>query len=155
MTWRAKLDIFRPCLRHCGVSFLTALITLWGPACTPVVAAEHGIAVVVSKHSAVTALTREQVADIFLGRAVSDTKWKPIDSGDEALREAFYQAVAGLSANRVRAHWARLVFSARMVPPREMTVEQAMAATLREDTGIAYVSSEQVPKDARVLLILP
>ena len=118
-------------------------------------AADHSILVIASKQSPLISLTREEVADIFLGRSTSMVRWRPIDSSDEGLRDQFYEALAGISANRARARWARLVFSARLTPPREMPAEPAIAAVTREDMGITYVFREQAPRDARVLLVLP
>lgn len=108
-----------------------------------------------SKDSSMAPLTREQVADIFLGRSETNARWRPIDSNDEALRNQFYQAVAGISANRARAQWARLVFSARLTPPREMSPERSIKALVGDESAIFYVFREQVPAGARILLTLP
>ena len=112
---------------------------LWGFASLAAAGPEHKIVVIASSRAPSAALTNEQVADIFLGRSAGAGAWRPIDSSDEALRDQFYKAVAGITANRARAQWARLVFAARLAPPREMSAEEAVGAVGREDADIAYV----------------
>ncbi|HEX7155651.1 MAG TPA: hypothetical protein VF229_00455 [Burkholderiaceae bacterium] len=116
---------------------------------------DGGIAVITGAGTPVESLTREQVADIFLGRMPPGEHWRPIDSDDEEVREKFYRGVANISSNRARAVWARVVFSSRLAPPREMPAARASEAIREETFAIAYVREDQAPRDARVLLVLP
>ena len=77
------------------------------------------------------------------------------DLSNRALRERFYQSVAGISANRARAHWARLVFSSRVSPPRELGAQDSLSALSHDPKAITYVYASQLPKKAHVLLTLP
>ena len=60
-----------------------------------------------------------------------------------------------MSANRARAIWARLVFSTRQVPPREMSPEAAAQQLLGSEDIITYLYRDHLPKGAKVLLTLP
>jgi len=147
---------FQTCIRCVAKAMQLTLLLLTIAIAPPAFAQEPRIVVIsTSKNPSVPALTREQVADIFLGRADTNTRWRPIDSNDEALRNQFYQSVAGISANRARAQWARLVFSARLTPPREMSPENSLKTVTAEDSAILYLFREQAPKGARILLALP
>lgn len=116
---------------------------------------DASILVVASSHANVSQVSPQQIADLFLGQSYGELKLKPIDSNDEALRERFYQGVAGMSANRARAVWARLVFSTRQVPPREMSPEVATKHLLGTEDSVTYLYRDHLPKGAKVLLTLP
>jgi ABC-type phosphate transport system substrate-binding protein len=115
----------------------------------------RGIVVITSTATPINTLSREQVANIFLGRANPDEKWKPIDSSSEPLRQRFYQLSANMSANRARAVWARLVFASRAIPPRQMTTDTAAATAISEPYGITYIEADRPPPNGKVLLRLP
>jgi hypothetical protein len=90
----------------------------------------------------VASLSREDVADLFLGKrklAIAGRVLTPIDIGDETLREAFYQAVAEMSAVRVNAYWARMVFSAQGRPPRKLPLSEARTLVQAQPGLITYV----------------
>ncbi|MBP9218339.1 MAG: hypothetical protein KBD39_02860 [Sterolibacterium sp.] len=117
---------------------------------------EVAVLVVTSRNATVSQqLSQQQIADLFLGQSYGASRLKPIDSSDEVLRERFYQEVAGMSANRARAIWARLVFSTRQVPPREMSPEAAAQQLLGSEDIITYLYRDHLPKGAKVLLTLP
>lgn len=83
--------------------------------------------VVVSANSSLGALTQDEVRQIFNGQArrVSGVSVKPLDlpsRGD--AREAFYQQVLGKSAEQMKSYWARMIFTGRGMPPREVSSEQ-------------------------------
>lgn len=118
-------------------------------------AGEVAVLVVTSRNVTVPQLSQQQIADLFLGQSYGALRLKPIDSSDEVLRERFYQEVAGMSANRARAIWARLVFSTRQVPPREMSPEAAAQQLLGSEDIITYLYRDHLPKGAKVLLTLP
>lgn len=100
-------------------------------------------------------LSRADAADLFLGkrRLYADTvALSPLDVADEMLRERFYQAIAGLSSNRVRGYWAKQVFAGRSRPPRELGMVEAGAAVVREKGAVTYLPVDKVPAGSRVLL---
>jgi len=101
------------------------------------------------------ALRREDIADIFLGRQrilSGGLSLVPIDTSDEALRESFYQGVAGMSSNRVRAYWARLVFSSQGRPPRELASDAAIQTLLHDPGTVIYTFDDRMPAQGKILL---
>ncbi len=123
-------------------------------ALTPALGSGSAIVIIAGSGTETAALERVGVAEIFLGRSAANPPWHPIDSSDEALRERFYQSVAGFSANRARAHWARLVFSSRVLPPRELGIADSLLAVDHDPRAITYVYANQLPRNAHILLTL-
>lgn len=100
-------------------------------------------------------LSREDVADLFLGRRriyAGSLVLSPLDVSNESWREGFYQAVAGFSSNRVRGYWAQQVFTGRSRPPREVESVEAGEIIKKEKGVVTYLPA--VPSGARVLLRL-
>lgn len=79
--------------------------------------------VVVSAKSSVSSMTKEQVADIYLGNA------KEFPGGGQALplllssgapRTEFFEKVLGKNEAQAKAIWSRLVFSGKGSAPRDV-----------------------------------
>ncbi len=79
--------------------------------------------VVVSSKSAVASLTKEQIADIYLGNS------KEFPGGGQALpllpasggaRSEFFDKVLGKNEAQAKAIWSRLVFSGKGSVPRDV-----------------------------------
>jgi len=83
------------------------------------------VVVVVSSKSAITALSKSQVADIFLGKVSSFPDGilaVPIDQADGSVeRNEFYARVADRSPAQITAYWSKIVFTGRGEPPREVS----------------------------------
>lgn len=62
----------------------------------------------------------EDIRDFYLGRRLelSNRQYALVyDRGaDSALRETFFEKVAGMRIRQVDAYWARLIFAGRMLP---------------------------------------
>jgi ABC-type phosphate transport system substrate-binding protein len=114
------------------------------------------VVAVVSSRSPVTALNPTQVADIFLGRATrfpDGTQAVPIDQAEESdLRDRFYSTYAGKSPSQVKAHWAKIIFTGRGQPPRQVSNSQeAKKAIADNPQAIGYIDARLVDTSVRVL----
>ena len=111
--------------------------------------------VVVSANSSLGALTQDEVRQIFNGQArrVSGVSVKPLDlpsRGD--AREAFYQQVLGKSAEQMKSYWARMIFTGRGMPPREVSGEREMGLLVANDPAfVGYLEETRVPSGLRVV----
>ncbi|WP_231874242.1 hypothetical protein [Alcanivorax sp. NBRC 102024] len=111
--------------------------------------------VVVSANSSLGALTQDEVRQIFNGQArrVSGVSVKPLDlpsRGD--AREAFYQQVLGKSAEQMKSYWARMIFTGRGMPPREVSSEQEMVMLVGSNRNfVGYLDASQVTPDLKVV----
>lgn len=126
----------------------------------PMIAAPaHADSVIVVSDAGVpvTALSREDVADLFLGKrqiTVEGLSLTPVDVDDDELRAAFYQGVADMSGIRVNAYWSRLVFSAQGRPPRKVALDVARSL-IKSQPGVVTYLPDGDADGLRILLRLP
>ncbi len=118
--------------------------------------AESGVVVIVSQKSAVTALSRAQVADLFLGklsRLPGGTKAVPLDQPEGSkVRDSFYTEYAGKSAAQVKAHWSKIIFTGRGQPPAQVADSQAARQRVAENPGaIAYIERSLADETVRIV----
>ena len=111
---------------------------------------------VVSAKTPVVALSKNQLADIFLGKAVRFPDGRPavpIDQAEgTATREEFYLVFAGKSPAQLNAHWSKVIFTGRGQPPREFANSSQVKKRLGEDPGtIGYIEQEAVDASVRVV----
>jgi ABC-type phosphate transport system substrate-binding protein len=114
------------------------------------------LVVVTGAHSPVSRLSREQVADIYLGRVTTlpgGTGAVPLDlPSSSPEREAFYNLIAGKSAAQVKAYWAKMSFTGKGTPPKQLS----NSADIKKFTGskpgaIGYLEEEAVDGSVKVL----
>lgn len=136
-------------LLQCAAIAVPLLLTAWVHA-DPVV--------VVSAVSPVDALSRDQVADIFMGRANSFPGGGSITLLDQpessAIREDFYTKVVGRSAAQAKARWSRMAFTGKGMPPRECQNSEEVKKLIATHPGmIGYIEKSAV--DGRVKVVNP
>ena len=98
-------------------------------------------------------LTKDQVADVFLGRS---TALKPVDLPESsAAREEFYKKATGRDLAQVRSVWTRLIFTGRGKLPKELpdaaAVKKAVAA---DPNAVGYIQRSDVDTSVKVVLSL-
>lgn len=114
------------------------------------------VVVVVAAASPVQALTRNQVADIFLGktnRFPSGKQVIPIDQTEgSATRDEFYTTFTGKSAAQLKAHWSKIIFTGRGQPPEAVAnsaeVKKRIAGS---PDSIGYIEAREVDASVRAL----
>ena len=114
------------------------------------------VVVVVSAKSTVSALSKDQVTDIFLGKTArfpDGAPAVPIDQVEgSAARDEFYAAFANKSAAQLKAHWTKIIFTGRGQPPKSVSnsveVRKLIAANPQ---AISYIERSAVDSSVRVL----
>lgn len=115
--------------------------------------------VLVSMNSDMPAISESKAKMLYLG------KLKSIDDFGRVVlldwpegsneKQDFYKSFLKKSIPQINSRWARLAFSGKGKPPEsldEATV-QALGQWLQDNPrGIAYVSREQIPPGAKVIL---
>lgn len=109
--------------------------------------------VVVICNPALSNLTKEQIADVFLGK---NTALKPVDQPNSApVKSIFYQKVSGHDLSQIKATWSRLVFTGKAQAPKELpdatAVKKAVAA---DPKAIGYIDKSEVDSSVKVVLTL-
>ena len=115
------------------------------------------VMVVVSAKSALSALSKDQVIDIFLGktsRFPDGAPAVPIDQVEgSAARDEFYAVFANKSAAQLKAHWTKIIFTGRGQPPKSVSnsveVRKLIAANPH---AISYIERGAVDSSVKVLV---
>ncbi len=108
------------------------------------------VVVVVNPKAAEGAMTKEQVAQFFLGKSSSMT---PIDQSDAApVRAEFYKKVADKDAAQAKALWSKLVFTGKATMPKEVADNAAVkAAVAANPKAIGYIEKSAVDATVKVV----
>lgn len=147
MTFAAKIGRRQ---RRARALLLSAALAA-GPAAAEVV--------VIANKAGPDVMTKEQVADVFLGKVTSlpgGAGAAPMDLPESnAMREEFYTKTTGKSAAQVKSYWAKMSFTGKGTPPKEAAssaeVKKAVAAT---PGAIGYVEKSAVDGSVKVVLTL-
>jgi hypothetical protein len=97
-------------------------------------------------------ISKEQVADLYLGRSGGLT---PIDQMvGSSIYVEFYKKATGRDIAQVKAIWSRILFTGRGLPPKQLpdsaAVKKAVAAN---PNAVGYIEKSAV--DATVKVALP
>ena len=108
------------------------------------------VVVVVNPKAAESSMTREQVAQFFLGKSSSMT---PIDQADSSpIRAEFYKKVAEKDAAQAKALWSKLVFTGKATMPKEVADNAAVkAAVAANPKAIGYIDKSAVDGSVKVV----
>jgi ABC-type phosphate transport system substrate-binding protein len=120
--------------------------------------AEAEVVAVVSSSSPVTTLSKNQVADIFLGKTVrfpDGRRVVPIDQAEGTVaRDEFYIQYTGKSAAQLKAHWSKIIFTGRGQPPRAVANSSEIKAQLAGNpNAIGYIERNSADDTVTVLLV--
>jgi ABC-type phosphate transport system substrate-binding protein len=115
------------------------------------------IAVVVGAKSAVTGMSKEQTAALFLGKSSqlpgAGTPVLVDQSETSELRKNFYSKVADKTPAQVKAIWARLVFSGKSSPPKEVVTSiEVKKIVASNPDAVGYIEKSAVDSSVKVLL---
>ncbi|MDP9084359.1 MAG: phosphate ABC transporter substrate-binding protein [Pseudomonadota bacterium] len=114
------------------------------------------VVAVVSARSAITSLSKNEVADIFLGktnRFPGGETVMPIDQAESSpLRDEFYLKFTGKSPAQLRAHWSKIIFTGRGQPPPAVSNSVEMKKRVAADpAAIGYIERNTVDGTVKVL----
>jgi hypothetical protein len=109
------------------------------------------IVVVVGAKAGKSAMTNEQVTDIFLGR---DNSMEPVDLSDStSVRNDFYTRLTGKDAAQVKALWTKLIFAGKATPPKiASSAAEVKGKVAADDKTIGYMNKSDVDGSVKVVL---
>ena len=106
------------------------------------------VVVIVSSKSTATTMTADEISQIFLGKS---TAMKPVNNASP-IRSQFYKLVTGRDEAQVKATWAKLVFTGKALPPKEMTsTADVVKAVAADPNAIGYVERSAVDPSVKVI----
>lgn len=107
----------------------------------------QGVVVIVNSANAVSALSKQQLSDLFLRNVTrwgNDQSVIPVDqSRSNKVREMFSREVHGRSASAIDTYWQTQIFSGKNVPPAiKATDADVVAFVGSTPNAIGYVSAD-------------
>lgn len=112
------------------------------------------VVVVVNPKAAEASMTKEQVAQFFLGKSTAMT---PIDQPEDApVRAEFYKKVTDKDASQAKALWSKLVFTGKASMPKEVANSAAVKALVAANPkAIGYMEKSAVDGSVKVVYTAP
>jgi ABC-type phosphate transport system substrate-binding protein len=109
--------------------------------------------IVVVGHPSAEPMSKQQVADIFLGK---NPGLNILDQAETSpIRAEFYKKATGRDPSQIKATWSRLIFSGGARPPKEVpdaaAVKKAVAA---DPKGVGYLDKAAVDGSVKVLAVI-
>lgn len=117
------------------------------------------IVVIVNPKNPAASLSAEQVAAMYLGNTNAFPEGGGVALADQpegaSIRSEFYQKAAGRSIAQVKATWARITFTGKATPPKELKSDADVKAFVASDPkAIGYVDSSAVDASVKAVLKL-
>jgi ABC-type phosphate transport system substrate-binding protein len=116
------------------------------------------VVVVVAARSPTTTLSRNEVADLFLGRVANFPDGRPavpIDQREGSpVRNEFNSEYLGRTAAQIKAHWSKVIFTGRGSPPRAMAdSEQVRRLVASNPNAIGYLQRRLVNASLEIVRV--
>jgi len=127
---------------------LILLVIAYAPSSALYAADKSGsIQVIVNAQAEVSSMKKKHVMALFLGRSRAFPNGKPVKALDNrigsSIREQFFEMLTGKSISDIDAYWARLRYSGRASPPKEIdNVDEILTEVSRNVSALAYVSGQ-------------
>jgi ABC-type phosphate transport system substrate-binding protein len=112
------------------------------------------VVVVVNPKAAESSMTKDQVAQFFLGKSSAMT---PVDQPESAaIRGEFYKKVTDKEASQVKSLWSKLVFTGKATMPKEVADSAAVKKAVAADPkAIGYIEKSAVDASVKVIFTAP
>lgn len=129
-----------------AVAALAALAGVMGPS-VHAGDADTGYKLVVHAANPVTALSRDNITQIFLRKTTSWPNGQPIapvdQRSDAPSRQSFSMGVLRRKTHEVASYWNQMIFSGRaMPPPTKASDEEVLAYVRANPNAIGYIGGE-------------
>lgn len=117
------------------------------------------VAVVANKGITTDAISKKEAKKIFLGKTKSlggtSLMLADLPKGDKS-RDEFYTNVVKKNGKKLKAYWAKIVFSGKGSPPKSLKSDEEMINWVASTPGgMGYVNSLSVNDSVKVLLKSP
>lgn len=118
--------------------------------------ARADVVVVARSESDFGGLSKNEIINIFLGRyrqLAGGQIAEPIDLPMQSTeRSAFYERLIGKTSAEINAYWARLLFTGRVTPPRQVDNSERLIETLLGNPrAIGYIDRSKVDRRLQIL----
>ncbi|NOY63240.1 MAG: phosphate ABC transporter substrate-binding protein [Gammaproteobacteria bacterium] len=115
------------------------------------------VAVVANKGIGVDSISAKEAKKVWLGKTKSlgGTSVKPADlPKGNASRDHFYSHVVKKSEKKLKAYWAKIVFSGKGSPPKPLGSDAEVVSWVASTPGaVGYVDSTAADDSVKVLMV--
>ena len=113
------------------------------------------IAVIVHPSNSLSDASKDEIKRLFLSKtdAIKGKKLKAVaQNSSQPIRIVFDEDVLGKNPSKVKAYWARMVFTASGMPPPELDSNTAIIKWVSENPdAIGYIEDSAVNDSVKVL----
>jgi ABC-type phosphate transport system substrate-binding protein len=113
------------------------------------------LVVIAHPGSTVHSISVAQLSRLFLGQSTSysdGSRAVPLDvSGD--TRNQFYSSILKRQPEQVEKYWARMIFTGKAQPPREVRLGDIKSTVAETPGAISYIDSSKVDSSVKVLRV--
>ncbi|NMG32004.1 hypothetical protein [Aromatoleum evansii] len=117
------------------------------------------VVIVAGARSPLPELTLDQAEQFYLGRAHTLPDGSVVTLADlppGSIRDQFYQQLTRKNPSQIRAHWSRMVFTGRALPPQQAeSMAQLRQWLASQPNLIGYMPAADADGRVKVLLRLP
>jgi len=126
--------------------------------CLTVGSASAEVFAIVSAKNATTALSAEQVSDIFLGKTLAfpgGAPAVPLDQLESSpQREEFYTKLVHKSAAQMKSYWSRIIFTSKGAPPKSLADSKEIKKAVANDpNAIGYVDRSSIDGSVKIVFV--
>jgi ABC-type phosphate transport system substrate-binding protein len=113
--------------------------------------AQAELIVIVNPANSAATMSRDQVADVFLGKS---TALSAVDQAESSpARSEFYTKLTGKDSAQVKAIWVRLIFTGKATPPKEFTSSADVKKAVASDPkAIGYIEKSALDSSVKSVL---
>ncbi len=121
--------------------------------------AVHGFsetAIIVHPDNPISSLSAQEIEDIFLGknkRFSNGNAIIPIEQNENnPIRSLFIKSIMGKSDSQVKAYWARIIFTGKGQPPKQVNSDSDVIKMVAQDPStIGYIDASSVNNLVKVV----
>ena len=108
------------------------------------------VVVIVNPKAAESTLSKDQVAQVFLGKSSALT---PVDQAEgAAIRSEFYKKVTDREPSQVKSLWSKLVFTGKATMPKEFGDSAAVKKAVAADPKlIGYIEKSALDSSVKAV----
>lgn len=122
--------------------------------------ANAGVAVITHPGVKEIGLSKDKLAQIYLGKLKNYSNGMSIVAVDlpkgSSASQKFYTSVVHKSDSDMNRYWAKLKFTGKGKPPKELSSDSDVVKFVADTEGaIGYIDGKYLNKSVKVVLILP
>jgi ABC-type phosphate transport system substrate-binding protein len=130
------------------------LLTLLLITCASTLASAEMV-VIANPSVSINSLAAAQLSRLFLGQSnvyADGSRAVPLDTSGDS-RSQFYRDILKRQPEQVEKYWARMIFTGKAQPPREVRVADIKSVVAETPGAIAYIERSKVDSSVKVLKI--